>query len=64
MSTSSDLAADSATEIFDERLHTLREAHEFLITRPNEPVEAHNGIYRRYRYPVLTAAHTPLFWRY
>jgi 4-O-beta-D-mannosyl-D-glucose phosphorylase len=23
-----------------------------------------NGIYDRYRYPVLTAQHTPLFWRY
>jgi 4-O-beta-D-mannosyl-D-glucose phosphorylase len=23
-----------------------------------------NGWFRRYRYPVLTAAHTPLFWRY
>ena len=23
-----------------------------------------NGIYERYQYPVLTAEHTPLFWRY
>lgn len=23
-----------------------------------------NGIYVRYKYPVLTAAHAPVFWRY
>jgi 4-O-beta-D-mannosyl-D-glucose phosphorylase len=35
-----------------------------LIQRPNEPLHEPNGWFRRYRYPVLTAAHTPLFWRY
>ena len=38
--------------------------HEQLITKKNEPLEEGNGWYRRYRYPVLTAAHTPLYWRY
>ena len=38
--------------------------HEALIQRPNEPLDESNGWFRRYRYPVLTAAHTPLFWRY
>jgi 4-O-beta-D-mannosyl-D-glucose phosphorylase len=38
--------------------------HEGLIHRPNEPELESNGWFRRYRYPVLTAAHTPLFWRY
>ena len=38
--------------------------HEALIQRPNEPLHESNGWFRRYRYPVLTAAHTPLFWRY
>ena len=64
MATPPDLAADSPAQTFDERLRELRETHEILLHRPNEPVEAHNGLYRRYRYPVLTAAHTPLFWRY
>jgi 4-O-beta-D-mannosyl-D-glucose phosphorylase len=39
-------------------------AHEALIQRRNEPVAESNGWFRRFRYPVLTAAHTPLFWRY
>ena len=38
--------------------------HNALIQRPNEPLHESNGWFRRYRYPVLTAAHTPLFWRY
>ena len=38
--------------------------HEALIQRSNEPLKESNGWFRRYRYPVLTAGHTPLFWRY
>ena len=36
---------------------------EELITRTNIPQETSNGIFTRYNYPVLTAAHTPVFWR-
>jgi len=42
----------------------MKKEHERLLTRKNEPLEGGNGWYRRYRYPVLTAAHTPLHWRY
>jgi 4-O-beta-D-mannosyl-D-glucose phosphorylase len=42
----------------------LTDAHEDLVGQPNEPLANSNGWYRRYRHPVLTAAHTPLFWRY
>jgi 4-O-beta-D-mannosyl-D-glucose phosphorylase len=38
--------------------------HAALLRRRNEPVKESNGWFLRYRYPVLTAAHTPLFWRY
>ena len=48
---------------FKERLEWLTRNYEALITRKNEPLEG-NGIYRRYRYPVLTGDHAPLFWRY
>ena len=50
---------------FQQRLAYLQAGHESLITRPNavDPGGS-NGVYERYRYPVLTAAHTPLFWRY
>jgi 4-O-beta-D-mannosyl-D-glucose phosphorylase len=49
---------------FQLRLADLMAQHEALICRKNEPVaEAHN-LYVRYRYPILTAEHTPLFWRF
>jgi 4-O-beta-D-mannosyl-D-glucose phosphorylase len=49
---------------FLKRLEALEAAHEKLVCRVNEITEESNGIYHRYRYPVLTAQHTPLFWRY
>ncbi|MEM9260371.1 MAG: glycosidase, partial [Bacteroidota bacterium] len=49
---------------FQERDQALREEHQALITRINDPILPGNGIYTRYRYPIITAAHTPLFWRY
>ncbi len=49
---------------FKEQIERLTARHEALITRPNERLESTNGIYCRYRYPILTAEHTPLFWRY
>ncbi len=49
---------------FSERLSKLRQVHEALLTRKNEPEELSNGIYTRYKYPVLTAEHAPLEWRY
>jgi len=42
----------------------LLAAHERLIERPNERLPESNGWFHRYRYPVLTAAHTPVVWRY
>jgi 4-O-beta-D-mannosyl-D-glucose phosphorylase len=49
---------------FTDRLTKLKQTHDTLLSRPNEPEELSNGIYTRYKYPVLTAAHTPLEWRY
>jgi 4-O-beta-D-mannosyl-D-glucose phosphorylase len=51
-------------KIFEKRLKALRVAQETLVSRPNAKEELGNGVYDRYKYPVLTAAHTPLFWRY
>ena len=42
----------------------LRQAHEALLARPNLPQTGGNGIYTKYQYPILTAEHTPLEWRY
>ena len=49
---------------FENKLKKLRERHEALINRANEPLEYGNGIYEKYRYPILTAEHIPLEWRY
>jgi len=52
-------------KIYNQRLKMLTERHEALLNRKNEiDPEWTNGLFERYRYPVLTAAHTPLFWRY
>jgi 4-O-beta-D-mannosyl-D-glucose phosphorylase len=49
---------------FAERLQRLLTQHEALLNRPNTPEPEGNGVFVRYRLPVLTAAHTPVFWRY
>ena len=51
-------------ELWSNKVAALRKAHEALLTRKNEPVEGGNGIYTKYKYPILTAEHTPLEWRY
>lgn len=48
---------------YEQRLAWLKSRHEALLTRTNRPVEG-NGVYERYEYPVLTADHAPLTWRY
>jgi len=52
------------TTEFQARRQQLAKAHEDLMQRRNEALPEINGWFQRYRYPVLTGAHTPLFWRY
>ena len=42
----------------------LKRRHEELLARPNEKLAAGNGLFDRYKYPVVTAEHVPLHWRY
>jgi 4-O-beta-D-mannosyl-D-glucose phosphorylase len=35
-----------------------------LIGKKNKPVSSSNGIYKRYKNPIITANHTPIHWRY
>ncbi len=49
---------------FVKRLEQLESAHQALLSEANEPTKESNGVYQRYKNPVLTAKHTPLFWRY
>ena len=41
-----------------------QEAHKALLEQPNEVLPDGNGVFDRYRYPVLTADHVPVSWRY
>jgi len=49
---------------FKQRVLRLFRQHEQLIKRRNSKAAYGNGVFDRYTYPVLTADHTPLFWRY
>ncbi len=48
---------------FDQRKQFVTERYESLLSRKNEPIEG-NGVYRRYKNPVITADMAPLTWRY
>ncbi len=49
---------------FQEKYERETAKQEALLTRKNEKTDDYNGIYDRYKYPVLTAAHAPILWRY
>lgn len=45
-------------------LEALLESYNALIARKNNPVPHPSNIFTKYQYPILTAAHAPLHWRY
>lgn len=49
---------------FEEKLRSLQQQQEALLQRQNLPAEDTGGIVRRYTFPVVTADHVPLEWRY
>ena len=49
---------------YEKRVCALRKHHEELLSRKNEPLAWGNGIYEKYKNPIITAEHTPLEWRY
>jgi 4-O-beta-D-mannosyl-D-glucose phosphorylase len=49
---------------FPTKVRQLFQQHEKLIRRKNSKLKNGNGIFDRYQYPVVTAEHTPIFWRY
>ena len=49
---------------FEKRLQALQQVHCDIVSKQNKKESLGNGIYDRYENPVLTAQHTPLFWRY
>jgi len=50
---------------FQDRKTALEKEHKTLIEQKNEPQDnVGNGIYNRYKNPVVTASHVPLNWRF
>jgi 4-O-beta-D-mannosyl-D-glucose phosphorylase len=49
---------------FNERLDIIKKEYVELIEKKNEPLFSRNGIFQRYKNPVLIAQHIPLHWRY
>ncbi len=46
------------------RKSAVESAHLAVLEKKNTPLLPGNGIFTRYKHPVLTAEHTPLEWRY
>ena len=52
-------------EQWNAQLAVLTRQQELLLDRHNPKKESfYNGVYDKYQYPVLTAAHAPIIWRY
>lgn len=49
---------------FKKQTRQLFRDHEKLLQRRNRRIAGGNRVFERYTYPVLTAEHTPLVWRY
>ncbi len=49
---------------YNQRVKALFRAQEQLIRRKNLRQKGGNGVFDRYVYPVLTAEHAPIYWRY
>lgn len=50
--------------LFEERFERISKEHEELLSRSNEEVFSTNGIFSRYKHPILTRDHVPLYWRF
>jgi mannose/cellobiose epimerase-like protein (N-acyl-D-glucosamine 2-epimerase family)/predicted GH43/DUF377 family glycosyl hydrolase len=51
-------------KMFKERYNIELRKYNELVTRKNEKQDFYNGIFNRFKYPVLTRNHVPLFWKY
>ncbi len=49
---------------FKQKLESLQKEQEEFLQQKNTPLPDYNGIYTRYKNPVVTAAHAPLHWRF
>jgi 4-O-beta-D-mannosyl-D-glucose phosphorylase len=49
---------------FKKKLRELKKSHEKLTLKKNKKLDDYNGIYEKYKYPILTNHHAPIIWRY
>ncbi len=49
---------------FKQTVVKMLEKHDEFVLRKNSTLPSENGVYRRYKNPVLTAAHAPVTWCY
>ncbi len=49
---------------FEKRVQKLFKKHEKLIQKPNKRLKSENGIFNRYKRPILTDKHAPITWRF
>ncbi|HKG08744.1 MAG TPA: glycosidase [Pedobacter sp.] len=49
---------------FNKRLEKIKDKYEAFIAHKNVGEEFGNGIFQRFKYPVLSSAHIPYFWKY
>jgi 4-O-beta-D-mannosyl-D-glucose phosphorylase len=52
------------TATFCHTLESLEKRHNELIVRDNPAIDKYNGLYTRYQFPVISADHVPLHWRF
>jgi 4-O-beta-D-mannosyl-D-glucose phosphorylase len=49
---------------FTKQVQSLLKRQEKLLAQRNRKASVNNGIFHRWQFPVLTAAHAPIHWRY
>ncbi|RPI04984.1 MAG: glycosidase [Ignavibacteriae bacterium] len=54
----------SKEPLFHRNVRKLLADQEKLLSRKNVPVKKTNGVFQRYKYPVITTDHVPISWRY
>lgn len=50
--------------MLNERYYIEKDKYEKLVSKKNEKSDFYNGIYDRYKNPVLTRGHIPVEWKY
>ncbi|MCG8581801.1 MAG: glycosidase [Bacteroidales bacterium] len=49
---------------FTRRLNKIKKKHSKLLSKKNKALFSENGLYTRYKNPILTRRHVPIHWRY